>query len=438
MTTSRSPLLRSFDLRPGEGAALTWSAAYFFLVLTSYYIMRPIRDNFGAIDGVDNLAWLFTGTLAGVLLLHPLYASLVARFPRQTFIAWTYRFFFLNLGIFFLLLQSGEMATNLWVGRTFFIWLSVFNLFVVSVFWSFMNDLYRPRQAKRLFGVIAVGGTLGATFGSAITSLLSNWFSAAALLLVAGALLELAVWASRAAAARSGELAVAAAADGDGAVARQDSGEVVGGGTMDGIRDVLKSPYLLGIALLMLFFTISSTFIYFFQADLSRAHFGDDSAGRTQFFANRDLVVNVLTFGLQLFATGRILKAIGVGAGLAILPIASIVGFTVLGLTPTLMMVVGLDVIRRVGNFAIQRPARELLYSVLSRSEKYKAKNFNDTFVYRLGDQLGAWGYAGLTKLGLALTGLAFVMLPIAAMWAVLAFWLGRQQANRERMTESG
>ncbi len=428
MTNSRSPLLRSFDLRPGEGVALLWSAGYFFLVLTAYYIMRPIRDNFGAIDGVENLAWLFTGTLIGVLVLHPIYASLVGRYPRQTFIAWTYRFFFLNLVIFFLLLQSGEMATNLWVGRTFFIWLSVFNLFVVSVFWSFMNDLYRPNQAKRLFGVIAVGGTLGATFGSAITSFLAGWFSAAALLLVAGVLLELAVWASRAASSRSNELAAAAEAGGDAPVARSVSEGAVGGGMMDGIRDVLKSPYLLGIALLMLFFTISSTFIYFFQADLSRAHFGSDSAARTGFFARRDLIVNILTFGLQLFATGRILKKIGLGAGLAILPIASIIGFTVLGVMPTLMMVVTLDVIRRVGNFAIQRPARELLYSVLSRSEKYKAKNFNDTFVYRLGDQLGAWGYAGLTKLGLALTALAFVMLPIAAMWAVLAFWLGRRQ----------
>src|SRR5690606_9418022 len=210
-----------------------------------------------------------------------------------------------------------------------------------------------------------------------------------------------------------------------------------GGGPWEGIRHVLRSPYLLGIAGLMLFFTISSTFLYFQQAALTDLYFGNDSARRTRFFANIDLLVNVLTLVTQVFITGRMLRWLGIGLSLAFLPLVSVIGFGVLGVAPVLAVLVILQVLRRAGNYAIQRPAREVLYTVLPRTDKYKAKNFNDTFVYRVGDQVGAWSYTLISWLGMGIAGLSFLMVPFSAIWLLLALWLGaryrRLQAERER-----
>ncbi len=435
---SDNALARAIGARAGEGKALLWSCAYYFLVLTAYYILRPIRDEMGVAGGVENLAWLFTGTLAGMLLLHPLYTWIVARMTRRRFVALTYRFFIANLVIFYLLLRAAggdtpDPARAVWIGRAFFIWTSVFNLFVVSVFWSFTTDMYRPAQSRRLFGVIAVGGTLGSILGSSITSALAGTLGAANLLLVSGLFLEAAAWAARALETREPELAAAAQADvAEGerdraAVAAPADAKdaVIGGGVADGVRHVLASPYLLGIAVVMLFFTISSTFLYFQQSQIAKETFGADSAGRTQFFANVDLLVNALTLVAQVFLTGRVLRWLGVGVGLAFLPAVSLLGFATIGIAPVLSAVVILQVLRRVGNFAIQRPAREVLYTVLPRTDKYKSKNFNDTFVYRLGDQVGAWSATLIAWLGFGLSGLAWTMVPLSAAWLALAFWLG-------------
>ena len=418
-------LRRMVDVREGETGALAWSFAYFFLILTSYYILRPIRDEMGVVGGVENLAWLFTGTLVGMLLLHPLYSSLVARMPRRRFVPLTYRFFILNLVLFYLVFRAVEPERAVWVGRLFFIWVSVFNLFVVSVFWSFMTDVYRPSQSKRLFGVLAVGGTLGAILGSLITSLLAVPFGPMNLLLLSGLFLELASRASGALGRREGVLAHAAAVDHVQGDPDGKGEEVIGGGVLEGVGNVARSPYLLGIAGIMLFFTISTTFLYFQQADLTARIFGDDSPERTRFFANIDLAVNTLTLVTQLFVTGRVLKWAGVGFGLAFLPLVSVVGFGVLAVSPVLAVLVALQVIRRAGNYAIQRPAREVLYTVLPRADKYKSKNFNDTFVYRVGDQIGAWSYTLVGALGLGFAGLSMTMVPFSALWFGLAVWLG-------------
>ena len=445
MVVQRGILGRAVDLRPGEGPALVWSCVYFFLILTAYYILRPIRDEMGVQGGVENLAWLFTGTLLGMLLVHPLYTTLVARLPRTRFIPLTYRFFILNLVFFFLFFRFSEAGQAVWIGRVFFIWVSVFNLFVVSVFWSFMTDLYRPSQSKRLLGIIAAGGTLGAMTGASITSALAVPLGPINLLLVSALFLELAAQAARVLDRQEARVAAAAAAqperDDDarprGAAveappAEPRAGEargsqVIGGGALEGIRNVLRSPYLLGIAALMLFFTISTTFLYFQQAALTDVFFGEDSARRTRFFANIDLLVNVLTLLTQLFITGRMLRWLGVGVSLAFLPLVSVIGFGVLGVAPVLAVLVVLQVLRRAGNYAIQRPAREVLYTVLARTDKYKAKNFNDTFVYRVGDQVGAWSYTLISWLGMGIAGLSFLMVPFSAVWLVLALWLGRR-----------
>ena len=442
---------RPVDVREGEGSALLWSSAYFLLILTAYYILRPIRDEMGRIGGTRNLAWLFTGTLVGMLLLHPIFTSFVTRYPRRQFIPFIYRFFIANLIIFFGLFHWANEAQTVWVGRIFFIWVSVFNLFVVSVFWSFMTDIYRPDQSKRLFGVLAVGGTVGAILGSSITGALVSQFGPVNLLLVSALFLEIACRAAGGLDRQEVRLASAALAESDeasptprapvgsfapsGPTAPAHQGnDVIGGGVFDGIKHVIASPYLLGIAGLMLFFTISSTFLYFQQVQIADQAFGADSEGSIQFFASVDWWVNTVTLFTQLFITGRLMKWLGVGASLAYLPLISVIGFGALALMPTLTAVVVLQVLRRAGNFGIQRPAREVLYTVLARTDKYKSKNFNDTFVYRVGDQVGAWSNTLLTAQGLGIAATAAAMVPFSAVWLFLALWLGwRYLAIRER-----
>lgn len=426
---------RAVDVRENEIAALIWSAVYFFLILTSYYILRPIRDEAGAALGVkpsgaDELAWMFTGTLIGVLLVHPIFASMVARLPRRRFVPLIYRFFISHLIVFFLLYQWVDPAQSVWIGRVFFVWVSIFNLFVVSVFWSFMTDIYQPAQSKRLFGVVAVGGTIGALTGSSITSLLVGPLGPVNLLLVSALFLEFACQASQRLARHEPALAEGGEAE-SGApgadVVKQRNEEIIGGGVLEGAKRVLSSPYLLGITGLMLFFTVSATFLYFQKAVIVKEAFGDDSAARTAFFANVDLVTNALTLVTQLFLTGRIMRWLGVGAALAFLPVISLLGFGILAVAPVLGALVALEALRRSGNYAIQRPARETLYLVLPRRDKYKSKNFNDTFVYRAGDQLGAWSYALMGKIGLGISGLALAMVPFSIAWLLLALWLGRK-----------
>jgi AAA family ATP:ADP antiporter len=438
MTTETGVLARlraSVGARPGEGAVLVWATAYYFLVLCAYYVIRPIRDDMGAASGAENLAWLFTGTMVGMLLVHPLYTSLVSKLKRRQFIGWTYRFFILNLIVFYLIFRAASADQQIWVGRIFFIWTSIFNLFVVSVFWSLLTDVFKPGQGKRLFGVVAVGGTIGAMLGATITTGLVGVMGPLNLMLVSALILELAVRASHVLDRKEVEMhaaepeteAIAAAVP-----SKSASEDVIGGGVLDGIKHILSSPYLLGIASLILFYTISSTFLYFQQVDVVARVFGEDRAARTRVFGAMDIAVNALTLLAQLFVTGRFIKWLGIGAALAFLPAVTLIGFGIMGFAPTLAVLVVFQVARRAGNFAIQRPGREALFTVLPRTDKYKAKNFSDTFVYRLGDQVGAWSYTWMAVFGLGLSGLAFTMVPLSAAWLVLAVWLGKQYRARE------
>jgi len=432
---------RTADIKEQEVAAVIWSAAYFFFVLSAYYVLRPIRDAAGVAGGVKNLPWLFTGTLVGMLLIHPVFAALVCRFPRKRFVPLAYRFFILHLVIFFLLYKFVEPSKSVWIGRIFFIWASIFNLFVVSVFWSFMTDVFRPGQSKRLFGIVAVGGSIGAMTGSLITSALADRLGSLNLLLVSAVLLEVACYASRILERHESALALAAEepdpATEPGTPAN-NSEDPIGGRLLDGIKSVFASPYLLGISGLMLFYTISNTFLYIQQADIVSHSLGKDSAAQTQLFAQRDLAANTLTLLTQLFLTGRIVRWFGVGIALAFLPLLSAVGFALLGSWPVLGMAIAFDVVRRGANYAIQQPARGTLYTVLSRSDRYKAKNFNDTFVYRAGDQIGAWSYLGIAALGLSISGLSWTMVPLSILWLALALWIGRKYLQLHRASIAG
>jgi ATP:ADP antiporter, AAA family len=415
-------LLRRFVVvRPGEIQALGWSWLYIFSVLSSYYILRPIRDEMGVAGGIENLPWLFTGTLLGMIAVNPPFAVLVAKLPRARFIGFTYRFFIGNLLVFALLLNFASAEQNIWLGRVFFIWTSIFNLFVVSVFWALMVDVFDSEQGRRLFGFIAAGATLGGILGSSVTALLAKQISPVYLLLISAALIELAVFGVR----RLSKLSP---------VLRQRPLSLrdeapIGGTVFSGVTHALKSPYLINVSVYVLLFTITSTFLYFQQAEIARQSFADRGA-RTAFFAGVDFWVNVLTLGGQLFLTHRVLRTVGVGLTLAMLPALSILGFGTLASMPTIGVLVGYQVLRRAGNFAFARPTREVLFTVVSREDKYKAKSFIDTVVYRLGDQVGAWSYAGLGVLGFGITGVALVAVPISCIWLVNGWWLGMKQEN--------
>jgi ATP:ADP antiporter, AAA family len=410
--------IRLIDLRPGEGKAVAWSWLYFFSILSAYYVIRPIRDEIGAAGGIENLPWLFTATLCGMLIVNPPYAALVARLPPIRFISWTYRFFIANLVIFLILLGTTDGPVNVWTGRVFYVWGAIFNLFVVSVFWGFLADVFTSGQSRRLFGFIAAGGTIGGIVGSSLTSLLIEHLGRSRLLLVSAVLLEVAVFSVRRLAKISGGLRERHGAPGDEAP--------VGGGVWSGFVHALRSPYLLNLTVYMLLFTILSTFLYFQQADIAKKAFVDRAA-RTAFFANIDLAVNVLTLMIQLLLTARIIHRLGVALTLTLLPALSIGGFAAVGLAPTLWPIVAFQVLRRAGNFAVARPTRETCFTVLPREDKYKAKSFIDTFIYRAGDQVGAWSYAGLAFFGLGLAGISLAAVPICLVWLVNGLWLGRR-----------
>lgn len=413
------------------------ACTYFFSVLASYYVIRPIREEAGVAGGVENLPWLFTGTLLGMLVAHPLFSAAVSRWPRRRFVAVCYRFFMANLAVFFLLMKTAPEGTLVWIGRVFFVWTSIFNLFVVSVFWSFMIDIFKERQSKRLFGFIGVGGTLGGVFGSALTALLAQFVAAASLLWCSLALLECAVACVKKLDRRAGVAEDPGAAGGavEGrAGSRLAAVPVIGGGAMDGIRRVARSPYLLGVCLFMLLFTVGSTFLYRMQSDFVSRLFSDP-AERTSVFASIDLAVNVLTLFTQLFLTGRLIKRLGVGLTLALVPLLSLVGFGVLGAFPAFAVLVAFQVLRRAGEFAVSRPTREILYTVLPRQDRYKAKNFNDTFVYRAGDQVGVWSFSLAGALGLGMAASALSMVPVSAVWLMVALWLGRRQDSEREHT---
>jgi AAA family ATP:ADP antiporter len=410
---------RMLDVRPAELGALGWSWLYIFSVLSAYYILRPIRDEMGVAGGVENLQWLFTGTLLGMILVNPPFAALVAKLPRVRFISIAYRFFIANLLLFVLLLKMASAEQNIWIGRVFFIWTSVFNLFVVSVFWALMVDVFNSEQSKRLFGFISAGATLGAIVGSSITASLAGHVPTTYLLVGSAVLLEVAVFSVR----RLSRLS-------DVLHRRPTAGAEetpIGGTVLSGLTHAFKSPYLVNVSIYILLYAITSTFLYFQQADIARQAFVDRGA-RTAFFAHIDLWVNILTLAAQLFVTGRVLRAFGVAFTLATLPALSVVGFSVLAVTPTLVILVIYQVLRRAGNFAFARPSREVLFTVVPREDKYKAKSFIDTVVYRTGDQAGAWSFAGLSFIGLGMVGIAIVAVPISLAWLVNGLWLGRKQ----------
>ena len=416
-------LQRLTGVRPEEAPAILWSMLYVVSLFLAYYVLRPIRDEMGVAGGVDNLPWLFTGTLIAMLVVSPLFALAVRKLPRNQFIALAYHFFAANLALFALVLQFADAQWQVWIGRAFFIWVSVFNLFVVSVFWSFIVDIFDSEQGKRLFGILASGATIGGILGSVLTSLLVTNIGRSWLIIVAVVFLELAIVVSR----RLSFAATAIEQPGR----HRDANKPMGGGIFAGFLHMVRSPYLAGIAVFILLYSITSTFLYFQQASIVQASF-PDRAARTAFFANIDLLVNSITLFFQLFVTGRLIARLGIVTTLCILPLISVMGFVALAANPSALVLVVVQVARRAANFAIARPAREILFTSSDREDRYKAKNFIDTVVYRGGDQVASWSYAGLLGVGFTLAQMAVVAIPLSVAWLVLSFWLGRTHQRQE------
>lgn len=414
---------RFADIRPEEIRATLWSFLYFFCLLAAYLILRPLRDEMGIAAGRDTLQYLFTATFFVMLAASPLYAGLVAKMPRQKFIPLIYRFFILNIAIFWALLFFKIEVT--WTARVFFVWVSVFNLFAVSVFWSFMADLFATEQGKRLFGFIAAGGTAGTLLGSTLTVGLSGLIGPANLLIAAGVLLELAVFCA---------LRLERAAPKRAQIDEQTETQALGGGMLSGFRLIAGSPYLMGIALWVALLSLAGTFLYFIQQDVVRG-LSEDPAVRTRIFAGMDLIANLMTLALQCVVTGQIIKRLGAGPSAAILPILFGLGFAALILAPGLWTVVAFQALQRTLNFAFSNPAREILFTSVAREEKYKAKNLIDTVVFRGGDVVWSWAFAGLAALTGSALAVAGCAIPLMAGWAGLAVWLGRKQESLIKQT---
>jgi AAA family ATP:ADP antiporter len=412
-------------VRPGEVVAMLWSAALFFTVLASYYLIRPLRDAMGITGGVKSLQWMFTATFVAMLLAVPMFAAVVARWPRQVFMPWVFRGFALQLLAFFVVMRL-DLAEVV-VAQVFYVWAAVFSLFVVSVFWEYMADLWRREQAERLYGFIAAGGTAGALVGPAVAGVLGTRVDTAWLVALSLLGLEFAALCVR----RLGRAAAAAAGPG-----RAVPVGAIGGGLFAGFTLVLDSPRLRAICGYVLLLSLTGTFLYLEQMTLVEAAIADPGE-RTALFAYIDLAVNTTTIVLQTVVLGRLLPRIGLGWTLAVLPIVSLAAFLALGMTPLLAVVVVGQVARRAADYALSKPAREVLFTQVGREAKYKAKSFIDTAVYRGGDALGAWAFRGAAGLGLGLSGLALLIAPFAALWIAAGFRLGRASERRDMSKES-
>ena len=386
-----------------ERRAALLAAAYHFLLLGAYYCVRPLRDAMGLRGNVRTLPWLFVCTLAATALLAPIFSVLVERLPRRRFVPLVYHFFAANLVAFCLVLRA---SPSVLAARVFFVWTSVFNLFAVSVFWGFMADRFDDAAAARRYGLIALGGTLGAMVGAGLASLLAVPLGPTGLVLIAAALLEAAVVCFH-------RLARGAFADGRAEAPRRPSWTFA--------RALGRSPYLLALAGYTLLYTITSTFAYLEQARLVHAAVHGDAA-RTQLFARMDLAVNLGSLILQATATALLLRRAGVTVTLLVLPLLTLGGFAGLALHPSLGLIVVFQVARRTTDYVAARPARELCYVVVGRDEKYAAKSFIDTFVYRGGDALGAAAFGLVGALA------PLFALPICAAWVGVALFLGRRQ----------
>jgi len=405
------------DVKPNEIRALWLGFAFHFIILAAYYIVKPIRDAIAASNRLETLPWMFTATLVVMLIANAIFAAIVARMERRKFIPFAYAFFILVLLLFFGLMRTGSPAQQVWTGRAFYVWVSVFNLFNTAIFWAFMTDLFTVEQGKRLYAFIAVGGTLGAIVGAYITKNLIRGMGPANLVAISATLFAIVCFIVRFFPNNFTQVNKTAPA-------RE---EPIGGTAWSGITHIVRSPYMFGLAAAIMLYTSTSTWAYFQQTTLAGAAL-KTSADRTVFFSSLEIWVNTITLFIQVFLTGRLLKWFGVAFTLTGLPFLSMLGFGAMAIAPSLAMLAFFQVTRRTAAYALMRPSREILFTVLKREDKYKVKSVTDTLGYRVGDQLGAWSYDRLHAFGLSLNAISWIAVPVSAGWCALSIWLARKQ----------
>jgi ATP:ADP antiporter, AAA family len=412
-------LLKSLAaVEPSEFRAVMLSMAYFFFLFGSYSVIKPVRDAMGTVYGVAHLQELFTATLLVSLVCAPLYAKLASRYRLSAFLPWVYGFVALSLLAFYVLFGTAGIRERS-VAAAFYVWVSTFNLLTISVFWSFMADVFSRPQAKRLFGFIAAGGTLGGIVGPALATVLATRIGNDNLLLIAATgFAATAMLVSLL--AREKRSLMAAGAESQ----RTTLDHGLRGGAIDGFRLLLRSPFLMLLASFLLLMTWISTIVYFQLGDLITHAFGSKEA-RTQAYATIDLVVNSLAVLVQLLGTGRLIARFGVGAGLLLNPVIMVIAFLAIAFSPVLLVLGAIQVIRRVAEYAVAKPTREMLFTVVDQESRYKAKNVIDTVIYRFGDFSSAWISAAVLPYGV--TGLAVFGVIAAAIWFPVAYALGRR-----------
>jgi AAA family ATP:ADP antiporter len=416
----RRRLDQGLNIQPGEGPAVIAGLLLFYLLFTGYFMLRPVRETMGVAGGVDNLQWLFTGTFIATLACLPLFGWLASRVQRRYILPWTYGFFASNLLLFAALFAGNP--DDLWTARAFYIWLSVFNLLTISLAWSVLADLFSTAQGKRLFGLLAAGASLGGLSGPILGTLLVAPLGHSGLLVLAavfllgsiGAALFLQHWRLRHPLPEQAERA---------------GSRPLGGNPFAGATAVLRSPYLLGIALFVVLLASVSTFLYFEQARIVSETFTDRTR-QTQVFGLIDTVVQAMAILTQVFLTGRLARRLGVGVLLVAVPLVMAAGFLWLALAPVFAVFVVVMVVRRAGEYALVRPGREMLFTVLPAEDKYKSKNFIDTVVYRGGDALSGWVKRALDVMGEHPQLAMLIGAVIALGWAATGSWLGRRQAH--------
>jgi AAA family ATP:ADP antiporter len=422
-TSQRSALDRLLSrlavIEPREKQPVITAFLLFFFVLGGYFAVRPVRETVGTLLGAERVSDLYVVTWVVSLAIVPLYGALCARFRRTTFLPWIYAIVALSLAGVGASLAFDE--GNAAVGEFFYVWISVLNLFMVSVFWSFLLELFNAEQTRRLFGVIAAGGTTGALIGPMLTDIVVQSVGNSGVLFIGAASFIAAIVCQR---ALLRIWSTGVPADGGAPAAER----AIGGNPFNGFFLVLKSPYLLGISLFVILLASVNTFLYFEQLRLVSETFSS-SEQRTQVFARLDYIVQGLTVLLQLFITGRVASRLGVVALLTIVPIIMVGGFLGLAAMNTFSVLAVVFVARRVGEYAFIRPGREMLFSQVDTETKYKAKNLIDVPVYRGGDALSAQVKAGLETGGLSTAGVAVLGAGLAAAWALNGWWLGRRAA---------
>ncbi len=414
-------LQRFANIRREEAGPALVAGLFFFCVLTALMVVRPAREALGMQRGIEAIRWLFLGTVAVTLLVNPLFGWLVSRLRRLAFVSATYLFFALGLLAFYALLVLAPASVGERTGQVFYVWFSVFNLFATMLFWALMADRYTLEQSKRLFGAIAVGGTLGAIFGPWLASQLARPLGTPALLPIAAGFLVLALGAAWWFTRLHPEARAAPAEP-----------AVIGGGAWEGLQSVFRSPYLLAICAYVLILAVMATFLYFTRLQMVAA-LGSSLDLRTETFARIDMITQVATLVLQALVTGHLMRRLGVPATLALLPVTAALGFLGLAIVGSLAALIAFEATFRAVQRGIMRPARETLFTVVARADRYKAKAFIDTFVYRTGDVAGAQTEGLLKHLGMGLAALACVAVPLAAAWMALGIWLGYAQRARAR-----